>query len=134
MFGEAPILIAEDDPYQALDLSNALEDMAGRVVGPVSTVAEALFLLDMQHVVAAIVDCHLSDRDAAPLSRRLTEKGVPFIFYTATPLPHVIGEACPEVPVLMKPLQPGAVLTCLLDEIRKSQLQRAATAAARPLT
>jgi hypothetical protein len=27
----------------------------------------------------------------------------------------------PDVPVLMKPLHPGAVLTCLLDEIRKAR-------------
>jgi len=121
MFSEAPILIAEDNPYHALDLSNAIKDMQGRVVGPVSTVSEALFLLDMQHVAAAIVDCHLCDRDAAPLAQRLAEKGIPFIIHASMPVPRIIGDLHPDVPVLMKPLQPSAVLTCLLVEMRKLQ-------------
>jgi DNA-binding response OmpR family regulator len=131
MFSEAPILIAEDSLYHALDLSNAIEDKAGRVVGPVSTVAEALFLLDKQHVAGAIVDCELADRDAAPLARRLIEKGVPFVIHTASPLPHVVALQ-PEAPVLMKPLQPEAVLTCLLDEIRRVERQRLAEAQSSP--
>lgn len=45
MFSEAPILIAEKNLYLALDLSSAVEEMAGRVVGPASTVEEALALL-----------------------------------------------------------------------------------------
>src|SRR4051812_26933871 len=79
MFANAPILIAEDNVYLALDLSNALEAMDGRVVGPVSTVSEALFLLDMQYIAAAIIDCTLADRDAAPLVWQLAERGVPFV-------------------------------------------------------
>lgn len=42
MFSEAPVLIAEDNVYLALDLSMAVEEMQGRVVGPASSVAEAL--------------------------------------------------------------------------------------------
>ena len=98
MFSNAPILIAEDNLYLALDLSNAIEDMAGRVVGPVSTVAEAMFLLDMQHVAAAIIEWDLSDRDAAPLLGRLAHKAVPFIIHTAVPLPRVTGSFIPKFP------------------------------------
>lgn len=126
MFADAPILIAEDNVYLALDLSNALEAMAGRVVGPVSTVSEALFLLDMQYIAAAVVDCTLADRDASPLAWQLAERGVPFVIHTAVPLPQVIAELHPGVPVLMKPLQPQAVLTCLLDEMRKGGRTRVA--------
>jgi two-component SAPR family response regulator len=120
MFCDAPILIAEDNLYLALDLSNAVESMKGRVVGPVSSVSEALFVLDMQYVAAAIVDCSLADRDCAPLAWQLAERGVPFVIHAAEPLPKDIGELHPDVPVLMKPVQPDAVLTCLLDEIRKN--------------
>ena len=119
MFSDAPILIAEDNLYVAPDLSNAVEDMDGRVVGPASTVVEALSLLATRAVAAAIVDCQLADRDAAPLARRLAERGVPFIIHTATAVPRLIGDLHPDVPVLIKPLQSSAVLTCLLDEMRK---------------
>jgi CheY-like chemotaxis protein len=122
MFSDAPILIAEDNLYLALDLSNAVEDMDGRVIGPASTVLEALGLLASQPVAAAIIDCQLADRDVAPLAERLAERGVPFIIHTSTPVPHAIGDRHPQVPVLMKPLQSSAVLTCLLDEMRKGAL------------
>ena len=42
MFSEAPVLIAEDNLYLSLDLSGAVEGMGGRVVGPASSVPEAL--------------------------------------------------------------------------------------------
>jgi CheY-like chemotaxis protein len=119
MFSDAPILIAEDNLYVALDLSNAVEDMDGRVVGPASTVVEALSLLATRAVAAAIVDCQLADRDVAPLARQLAERRVPFIIHTSTPVPRDFGDLHPGVPVLMKPLQSSAVLACLLDEMRK---------------
>ena len=121
MFSEAPVLIAEDNLYVAIDLSNAIEDLDGRVVGPAATVAEALQLLEQHHVAAAILDCQLGDRDTASLARALAQRRVPFVSHTAAPVPTVICAIHPDVPVLLKPAQPQAVLTCLLDEMRKVQ-------------
>lgn len=121
MFSEALVLIAEDNLYLALDLSIAVEEMDGRVVGPASTVAEALTLLARHEIGAAVLDCHLADRDATPLARQLEERCVPFVIHTATGLPPLMSARHPHVPVLFKPLQPLAVMTCLLDEIRKLQ-------------
>jgi len=119
MFSEAPILIAEDNLYLSLDLSIAVEEMDGRVVGPASSVAEALTLLAQHEVAAAIVDFQLLDHDAVVLARHLADRRVPFVIHTANTLPPIIAELHPEVPVLMKPLQPHAVLTCLLGEMRR---------------
>ncbi len=119
MFSEAPVLIAEDNLYVALDLSNAIEDLDGKVVGPASTVAEALQLLEQHHVAAAILDCQLGEHDTSSLARVLAQRGVPFVIHTATPVSTTLAALHPEVPVLLKPLQPQAVLTCLLDEMRK---------------
>jgi len=121
MFSEAPILVVEDNLYLSLDLSAAIEDMDGRVVGPASSVCEALSLLDQHHVAGAIVDCRLADRDSTLLAKQLAERGVPFVIHSATPVPATIAIAHPDVPVLMKPLRPQAVLTCLLDEMRKTK-------------
>jgi CheY-like chemotaxis protein len=120
MFSEAPVLIAEDNLYLALDLSIAVEELAGRVVGPASTVAEALALLAHHEIAAAIVDFQSIDRDAVALTRQLSERRIPFVIHTASILPQAIAEAHPGVPVLVKPLRPQAVMTCLLDEMRKS--------------
>ncbi len=118
MFSHAPILIAEDDLYLSLDLSNAVEELDGRVVGPASSVAEALTLLAQNEVAAAIVDFQLMDHDAGSLTRHLAGRGIPFVIHTANTFPE-IASLHPNVPILMKPLRPQAVLTCLLDEMRK---------------
>jgi CheY-like chemotaxis protein len=121
MFREAPILIAEDNLYLSLDLSMALEEMNARVVGPASSVAEALTLLARHEIAGAIVDFQLSDHDASSLTRHLAERRVPFVIHSAAALPAALCDLHPDVPVLMKPLQPAAVLTCLLDEMRKAR-------------
>ena len=119
MFSEAPILIAEDNLYLSLDLSSAVEELNGHVVGPASSVAEALTLLATHDVAGAIVDFRLGDQDATVLARQLAERIVPFIIHTAMTVPAAVCEYHPDVPILMKPLQPQAVLTCLLSEIAR---------------
>jgi CheY-like chemotaxis protein len=120
MFSDAPILIAEDNLYLSLDLSSAVEELDGRVVGPASTVAEALTLLAQCEIAAAIIDFHLDNQDACVLLQHLADRQIPFVIHTANSLPAFVCELHRNVPVLMKPLQPRAVLTCLLDEIRKA--------------
>ena len=120
MFDGKAILIVEDDVYLALDLSMAVERSNGRVVGPVGTVAEALQLLDDEPVAAAVLDSHLADRDVAPVVTALATKGVPFVIHACTGLPAEVAKAHPNVPLLIKPVQPDEVLTRLLSEMRRS--------------
>lgn len=118
MFGEKPILIVEDDPYRALDLSIAVEDWEGRVVGPVATVAEALAVLESDQVAAAVLDVELADGDVAPVISVLAQRGVPFVVHTGTGLPSDLAELHPNVPVVMKPSKPASVLARLLKEMK----------------
>ena len=91
--------------------------MKGRVVGPASSVFEAL--LEDHHVLAAVVDCQRADRDAAPLAWQLAQRRVPFVIHTATPVPPAMEELHADVPLLIRPLQAAAVLTCLFDQMRR---------------
>ena len=120
MFNDKPVLIVEDNLFLAVDLSQAIEELDGRVLGPTNRISEALELLDSEEVAAAIVDIHLTDLDIFMLTCRLTQLGVPFVIQVESSLPDTIRFLHPEVPVLRKPVQPRAVLTCLLDEIRKN--------------
>ena len=120
MFSDKPVLIVEDNVFLAVDLSEAVEELEGRVVGPTNRICQALELLDSEEVAAAIVDAHLPDLDVFMLTSRLTQLGVPFVIQAESQLPGMIGFLHPEVPVLRKPVQPHAVLTCLLDEMRKN--------------
>jgi CheY-like chemotaxis protein len=112
-------MIAEDNLYWSLDLSSAVEDMGGRVVGPASSVADALTLLAQNEIAAAIIDCQLGDHDSTVLARHLAQRRVPFVIHTALSLPPMMAELHRGVPVLSKRLRPEAVLTCLLDQMRK---------------
>jgi DNA-binding NtrC family response regulator len=123
LFENRPILIVEDECYLALDLANAVEDWEGRVVGPVATVAEALELLEGQHVAAAILDSQLADGDVTPLARELSARGVPFVIHTGTRLPPELASSLPNVPVVMKPVRSSIVLACLLNEMREPACQ-----------
>lgn len=48
------------------------------------------------------------------------EKAIPFVIQSESELPKSVGFLHPHVPVLRKPARPGAVLDCLLGEIRKA--------------
>jgi CheY-like chemotaxis protein len=130
MFSDTPVLIVEDNAFLAVDLSEAVEELVGRVVGPTNRVSQALELLESENVSAAIVDGHLNDVDVVMLTCKLTQLGVPFVIQAENELPETIGFLHPEVPVLRKPLQPSAVLDCLLGEIRKAARPAASVKAA----
>jgi DNA-binding NtrC family response regulator len=121
MLTDQSILIVEDNVYLALDLSQAVEEMRGNVVGPVGTVAEALDLLSGQRVAGAVLDSQLSDRDVTPVVLVLTDKGVPFVIHTATGLPPGVARLHPDTPLLVQPLHAEAIVTGLLEEMKRRQ-------------
>jgi DNA-binding response OmpR family regulator len=120
MFSDKPVLIVEDNVFLAVDLSEAIEELEGRIVGPTGRVAEALDLLDSEEVAAAIVNAHLTDLDVFMLTSRLTQLGVPFVIQAESDLPETVSFLHPEIPVLRKPTHPSAVLSCLLREMHKN--------------
>ena len=119
MLDDKPVLIVEDNVYLALDLSQAVEESSGRVVGPVGTVAEALLLIEDELIAAALLDSQLADRDVTPVVMALASKGVPFVIHSTTGLPPEIEQLHPDVPLLVKPLHAEAILTCLVTEMER---------------
>jgi DNA-binding response OmpR family regulator len=115
MLSDQAVLIVEDNPYLSLDLSAAVEEMNGTVVGPVCSVADALLILDAEHVSAAVLDCQLPDSEVTPVARLLVEKGVPYVIHTGTTVPYELTLLRPEAPVLMKPIKPKHVVAILAD-------------------
>lgn len=121
MLEDKPVLIVQDNIYLALDLCAAVEQLQGRVVGPVSSVADALAVLDSEHVAAAVVDCDLPDGDVTPLIVALSNKDVPFVISSANVVPPAIAEVRPGVPVLIKPIQSIDVASILAHEVVKAK-------------
>jgi DNA-binding NtrC family response regulator len=117
MLTERAILIVEDNAYIVMELAIAVEDLEGRVIGPVGRVDDALKLVMDVSIAAAILDCELGDGDVTPLALHLIQSGVPVVFHTGTVVPPAVLEVCPNVPVVLKPARPGAVLSVLVAEL-----------------
>src|SRR3954454_23850543 len=87
------ILIVEDQAIIALGLESAGEDANGRVIGPASTVREALTLLQTNEVDAAILDA---------VAEELIAAAIPFLISTGVAVPLQLRRY-PGLPVFRKP-------------------------------
>ena len=99
------ILVAEDEAIVAMLIEDELVDAGAQVVGPATSVEEALRLIEGPALAgglsAAVLDLDLEGELVLPVADRLTALGVPFLFATGC------GEGCDmgrhTAPVLHKP-------------------------------
>jgi DNA-binding NtrC family response regulator len=113
------ILIIEDNIMLALDLAYVVEDQGGRAIGPVTTAAEALQILDTEDIAAAVLDCQIADDDVAQIVMCLAERGIPVVVTTITEPPPLIATLLPEAPVLRAPIESDLALTRLSQQLAK---------------
>jgi CheY-like chemotaxis protein len=76
----ARILIVEDETLIAMMLEEWVVELGHVAVGPASSVAQALALLEQTPCDAAIIDYNLRGETAEPISDTLKAKNVPFAF------------------------------------------------------
>jgi CheY-like chemotaxis protein len=76
------ILVVEDEATIALDLSHMLQDAGAVVVGPVSSVADALRKISETPLDLAVVDIGLGDDRSDQVAVALEQKSVPLVFLT----------------------------------------------------
>ncbi len=77
------ILVVEDEALIAFEVEDVIKKAGGTVAGPFATVDEALRLIENENISAAIIDMQLWEDTSLPLARRLSDKNIPFLFYTA---------------------------------------------------
>ena len=97
------ILVVEDEPLVAMNLSTSLAELGFHVVGPYSTLAKAAAAAAETEVDAALLDVNLSGKVVYPVAEILASKNVPFAFitgYGTAALPDKYANA----PVLQKPI------------------------------
>ena len=111
------ILVVEDEPLLAFELAELLTDAAFDVVGPTSSVAEALRLIDNVGCDLAVLDFNLGSEVSAPIASRLRAQQLPFITlsgYSANQLPSEFDGA----PTLRKPVRAGDLISSLKNLLR----------------
>ena len=116
MLNQVSILVAEDQPFIALDLALAVEDAGGKVVGPAASCEEALAFLAPGIVDAAILDVNLVDGDCSTVMEVLMGRGVPFIVHTAVDLTPALATRFSGLVVQIKPC-PAAILVAQLENM-----------------
>ena len=95
------ILVVEDQFTILLDLKDALEEAGGRV------------LLGSQHVEHPDLSAAVLDRAEPIIADRLTERGLPFVFYTGRQSNEFAR--WPHVPVLVKPASVTRIVSRLAE-------------------
>jgi len=100
----ARVLIVEDEPIIARELSTMLEGVGLSVVGPAHSIEEALHLVLNAEFDCALLDVNLGGRHIAPVLEALSHRAAPFALVTGYEDPGVRG------PLIKKPVTPEQVL------------------------
>jgi DNA-binding NtrC family response regulator len=111
------ILIVEDEALIVLDLTMAFEE-AGAEVTSTHTLKHALLLVEDDGLSAAVLDHGLKDGDSSLLSKRLKERGVPFLIYSGYSDAAAVKQG---VPFISKPASHEVLVTAVEDLIRSSK-------------
>jgi CheY-like chemotaxis protein len=112
------VLIAEDDVLTAAGLVAAFEDMGVCIVGPASTVRDALELVEQaEHLDGAVIDVELRGGTAYPIAAALVKRGTPFVFATGdgqTAIPASFS----NIVACEKPTSPEQIARALFGDSR----------------
>jgi DNA-binding response OmpR family regulator len=109
------ILIAEDEPFIAMDIASACET-AGAVVLTAATCEDAARLIEHDTLSAAVLDFGLKDGDAEPLCLRLNERDIPYVLHSG--YTHY-GDACHRGIVIAKPAHPTLLIEAIVRALRR---------------
>jgi CheY-like chemotaxis protein len=107
------ILVVEDDFIVAFDMQSMLEEEGARVIGPTSTLPEALakFAATKTDVRVAVLDVNLNGEYVFPLAMELRRAGIPFVFATAyADDDRLFPPELNDVPRLSKPVLPNVLI------------------------
>ena len=76
------VLVVEDEILILLMIEDILADLGCTTVFTAATVADALAIIDIQTLDAAMLDCNLGDSRSDPIAEALDSRGVPLFFAT----------------------------------------------------
>ncbi len=97
-----PILVVEDEFLIALDIVAALENAGLAVIGPVSTVRDALAAIENAPLRGALLDAHLGGESAGRIADVLAARGLRFAFVSGYG-PESLPPAHSTAPLVRKP-------------------------------
>jgi len=105
-------LVVEDEPLLAMDVADQLTDAGFEVVGPATSVASALKLLDEVGCDVAVLDIHLGHENSEPVALALKSRGNPFVIVSGNSQ-RQFPPGFQGAPFLSKPISAAALVSLL---------------------
>lgn len=115
------IMVVEDETLVAMVVSEHLSDMGFAVVGPFSSLSQAMAAAKHNNFDAAVLDVNLGGEPVYPLADVLREAGKPFVFVTGYGAAALEGRF-ETVPILQKPIDGQALQRVLLGSTNVSNV------------
>jgi CheY-like chemotaxis protein len=98
------VFLVEDEMFVAWLLEDMLADLGCEVVGPASSVNQALAMIDAEAIDAAVLDVNLNGQMSYPIADALAARGVPFVLSTGYDK-DTLRDDYRTFPVLQKPIR-----------------------------
>ncbi len=103
------ILVVEDEPLIALDIAETLQG-AGASAVIAHSLSQAVQLVELRHISAAVVDFLLDDSDTERLCEMLSDRAIPFVLYSGYDRSQ---EAWQRGVQVSKPARPGELVSAV---------------------
>ena len=101
-FSGRRVLLVEDEMLVVWLLEDMLADLGCTVVGPASSVDQALAMIDSEVIDAAVLDVNLNGQMSYPVADALAARGVRFVFSTGYDKETLL-DGYRSFPMLQKP-------------------------------
>ena len=103
------ILIVEDEFLLAMELETLLQRGGCTVLGPASSVGQALAVLDGEQPELALLDVNLKGERATPVAAALQARDVPFVLITGYSALQLSEPELRDAPRIDKPVSCSAL-------------------------
>jgi two-component system, response regulator PdtaR len=123
------VLIVEDEVLIAMDLEAMMRGYGHTVMGPCTSVAASLDLLESAQPDVAILDVNLRRELVTPVAARLAALGVPFVVCSAySAFDFDDAEVLSSAPKLGKPIDERDLLVALQSAFEQARIRSAQVA------
>jgi two-component SAPR family response regulator len=119
----AKVLVVEANFLLAEDMRSAVGWANGQVLGPASSVEQALCLIEHERPDAAVLGVDLAGHTTTPVAERLMELQVPFVVTSGYPR-HAIPAILSGAPYLAKPFFREELVEALAGAIASKAAMR----------
>jgi DNA-binding NarL/FixJ family response regulator len=105
------ILVLEDEAIIAIAIEDILMTLGAEVIGPATTIEDAIHLVQSDRIDAALLDLNLNGKHSDSVAEMLTDRSVPFVF--ASGYGSECAQRWPNTIVLQKPYRADHVAAAL---------------------